>query len=163
MRLSLFSFNIFFAAVLTVVLQRSGEDTVIAAKLVQPKEPPTTPMGPEPTMDYVRRAVWGMLYVGEACTILQSPRGLAKMIEIILEVCRPFDSIASAKKTETMSMPPKRTPRTMVRVQAAGQIYEQVQFLTYIGGTVTETPDTSIRGNRQADPRMLDAHQGVPT
>ena len=51
--LSSLLFNIFFTAVLTVVIQRFGEDTVILAKLVDLKEPPTS-MGPEPAMDYVR-------------------------------------------------------------------------------------------------------------
>ena len=42
-------------------------------------------------------------------------------------------------------MPPPRTPRTMVRIEAAGQIYkQQVQSFTYLGGTVTETPDMSV-------------------
>ena len=41
-------------------------------------------------------------------------------------------------------MPPPRTPRTMVRVEAAGQIYKQVQSFTYLGGAVTETPDMSV-------------------
>ena len=58
--LSRLLFNIFFAAMLTVVLQRFSEDMVILAELVHLKEPPTS-MGPEPAMDYVRRAVWGML------------------------------------------------------------------------------------------------------
>ena len=50
-------FDIFFAAVLKVVaLRRSSEDTVILAELVHLKEPQTS-MGPEPAMDYVRRAV----------------------------------------------------------------------------------------------------------
>ena len=43
------SFNIFFAAVLNVALQRFSEDTVILAELVHLKEPPTS-MGPEPAM-----------------------------------------------------------------------------------------------------------------
>ena len=51
----------FVAAVLTVVLQRFSEEPAILAELVQLKEPPTS-LGPEPAMDYVRRAVWGMLY-----------------------------------------------------------------------------------------------------
>ena len=52
-------FNIFFAAVLTVILQRFSEDTVILAELVHLKEPPTTSMEPEPAiMDYVRRVIW---------------------------------------------------------------------------------------------------------
>ena len=39
-------------------------------------EPPTS-MGPEPAMDFVPRAVWGILHVNEACIVSRSPRGLA--------------------------------------------------------------------------------------
>ena len=56
-------FNIFFAAVVNVVLQRFSEEPAILAELVHLKETSTS-MGPEPAMDYVRRAVWGMLYAG---------------------------------------------------------------------------------------------------
>ena len=49
-------FTIFFAAVLTVVLQTFSEATVILAEVVHLKEPSTL-LGPEPAMDYVRRAV----------------------------------------------------------------------------------------------------------
>ena len=61
-------FNILFATVLTVAIQRFSEDTVILAELVDLKEP-STPMGPESAMDYARRAVWGMLYADDACII----------------------------------------------------------------------------------------------
>ena len=66
------------------------------------------------------------------------------MMEVIVEICRAYVLTVSAKKTETMCMPPPRTPRTMVRVEAAGQIYKQVQSLTYLGGAVTETPCMSV-------------------
>ena len=112
-------FNIFFAAVLTVVLQRFSEEPAILAELVHLKEPPTS-MGPEPAMDYVRRAVWGMLYADDACIVSRSPQGFAKMMEVIVEVCRAFALTVSAKKTETMCMPPPRTPRTMGQIEAAG-------------------------------------------
>ena len=79
----------FFAAGLTVALQIFSEDTVILAELVYLKELPTS-MGPEPAMDYIRRAVWGVMYVDDACIVLRSPQGLAKMIGIIVEVCRAF-------------------------------------------------------------------------
>ena len=141
--LSLLLFNISFAAVLNVVLQRSSEEPAILAELVHLKEPSTS-MGAEPAMDYVRRAVWGMLYADDACIVSRSPQGLAKMMEVIVEVCRAFALTVSAKKTETMRMPPPRTPRTMVRIEAAGQIYKQVQPFTYLGGAVTETPDMSV-------------------
>ena len=49
-------FNIFFVAVLNVFLQRFNEDPVILAEVVHLKEPSTS-MGPEPALDYVRRAV----------------------------------------------------------------------------------------------------------
>ena len=45
-------FNIFFAAVLNVVLQRFSEELAILAELVHLKEPSTS-MGPEPAMDCV--------------------------------------------------------------------------------------------------------------
>ena len=141
-------FNIFFAAALNVVLQRFSDEPAILAELVHLKKPSTS-MGSEPAMDYVRRAVWGMLYADDACIVSRSPQGLAKMMEVIVEVCRAFALAVSAKKTETMCMPPPRTPRTMVRIEAAGQIYEQVQFFTYLGGAVTETPDMSVEIARQ--------------
>ena len=61
------------------------------------KEPPTS-MGPEPAMDYVRRAVWSMLYAYDTCIVLRSPQGLAKLTEVIVEVCRAFALTMSAKK-----------------------------------------------------------------
>ena len=133
-------FNIFFAVVLTVVLQRFSEEPAIHAEMVHSKEPPTS-MGPEPAMDYVRRTVRGMLYADDACIVSRSPQGLAKMMEVIVEVCRAFALTVSMKKTETMRMPP---PRTIVQVEAAGQTYKQVQFFTYLGGAVTEVPDMSV-------------------
>ena len=50
----------------------------------------------------------------------------------------------SAKKTETMCMPPPRTLQTMVRIKAARQIYKQAQSFTYLSGAVTKTPDMSV-------------------
>ena len=122
-------FNIFFSAVLIVALQRSSEDTVILAELVHLKEPPAS-MGLESTMDYVRHAEWGMLYADDACIVSRSPQGLAKMMEDIVEICRAFALTVSVKKTETMSIPPPRTPRTMVRVEAAGKTYKHMKSLT---------------------------------
>ena len=137
-------FNIFFAAVLTVVLQRFSEEPTILAELMVHLKEPLTSMGLEPAMDYIRRAVWGMLYADDACIVSRSPQGLAKMMEVIVEVCRAF-ALTVSKKTKTMCMlPPPRTPRTMVQVEAAGQTYKPVQSFTYLGGAVTEVPDMSV-------------------
>ena len=79
-------FNIFFAVVLNVILQRFSDTPSILADLVHLKEPSTS-MGPEPAMDYVRRAVRGMLYANHACIVLRSPQRFAKMKEVIAEIC----------------------------------------------------------------------------
>ena len=115
-------FNILFATVLNIVLQRFGGEPAILPELVHLKENSTS-RGPKPAMDYVlRRAVWGMIYEDDACIVSRSPQGLAEMMEVIGEVCCAFALIVSANKAETMCMPPPRTPRTMVRIEAAGQI-----------------------------------------
>ena len=82
-------FNIFFTAVPTVVLQIFSEDTVILAELVYLKELPTS-MGSEPAVDYVRRAVWGMLYADDTRIVSRSPQGLTKMMEVIVELAEPL-------------------------------------------------------------------------
>ena len=101
-------------------------------------------------MDYVRRAVWAMLYADDACIVSRSPQGLAKMVEVIGQVCRDFALTVSAKKTEIMCMPLPCTPRMMVQVEAAGQTYKQMQSFTYLGGAVTETPDMSAARRTRA-------------
>ena len=77
--------------------------------------------------------------------------------------CRGVPSLrVSDKKTKTTCMPPHRTPQMMVRVEAAGQMYRQVQSFIYLGGAVTETPDMSVEIARRTL-ACLDAHQAVPT
>ena len=112
---------------LAVVLQKFSRDTFIVTELAHQKEPPTS-IGPEPAMDYVRRAMWGMLYAHDACIVSPSPQGLVKMMEVIVEACRAFDQTVSAKKTETICMPPLRIPRSIVRVKAAAQSTNRCNF-----------------------------------
>ena len=103
-------------------------------------------------MDYARRAVWGMRYADDAFIFSRSTQGLAKMREVIVEVCGAFALIVSAKKTETMCMPPPRKPRAMLRVVAAGKCYKQLQFFTCFGDPVTEPPDMSVEIARRTRP-----------
>ena len=85
-----------------------------------------------------------MLCTDDACIVSRSSEGLAKTMEVLVKVCRAFALTVSVKKTETMCKPPQRKPGTMVRVEAARQIYKQVQSFIYLGGTVTETPGISV-------------------
>ena len=81
-----------------------------------------------------------LLYAVNACIVSRAPQRLAKMMEVIVEVCRAFALTVSAKNTETMCMPPPRKPRTMVRVEAAGQIYEKVKLLHLPRGRRDRSP-----------------------
>ena len=75
---------------LTAVLERVSEDTVILAELVYLEEL-STPMEPEPALDYVsRRCGVCCTRMNDACIVSQSPRGLAQMVDVIVEVCRAF-------------------------------------------------------------------------
>ena len=52
--------NVFFAAILLVVLERFSKDASILADLIHLQEQPSK-VGPETVLEYVRRAIWGML------------------------------------------------------------------------------------------------------
>ena len=94
-------FKIFFAAMLLVALQWFSEDADILADLVHLKEKPEK-VGPKTALACVRRAVWGMLYVDDACIVSRLPRGLELMMAVIVKVCGVLGLTVSEKKTETM-------------------------------------------------------------
>ena len=78
-------FYIFVAIMLTVTLSLVSAGTVILVEWVHGEEPPMS-MRSEPTIDYVSRAAWDILYANNACITLRSPWGLAKMMEVIVEI-----------------------------------------------------------------------------
>ena len=134
-------FNVFFAAILRVVLERFSKDAGILADLIQPHEQPSK-VGPETALECVRRAIWGMLYADDACTLSRSPRGLGRMMAVFVEVFGAF-GLTISEKTETMCMPIPRAPATKIVFNATGQQYRQTTSFTYLGGTVTEMPNLS--------------------
>ena len=96
-------FNIFFAAVIKVVLQRFSEDDTILENLVF-LDGGSGGGADETLLDRMRRAVWGMLYADNAGTVSRSPAGLARMMTVIVEVFGAFGLAVSEKKTETLLM-----------------------------------------------------------
>ena len=100
-------FNIFFAAVIIVVLQRFAEDPLIVSDLVYLDDAPKGEDGrlmKEGTLEMVRRAVWGMLYADDAGVVSTSPRGLTRMMGVIVVACQEFGLTVSEKKTEAMHL-----------------------------------------------------------
>ena len=68
-------FNVLFAAILLVALQRFSEEADILADLAHLQEQPSK-AGPETALECSWRAIWGMLYTDDACIVSRSSRGL---------------------------------------------------------------------------------------
>ena len=64
-------FNVFFAAILLVALERLGEDAGILMDIIRLQEQPSK-VRPETALEYVQRAIWGMLYADDACIVSRS-------------------------------------------------------------------------------------------
>ena len=75
-------FNVFFAAVLHIALERFSTNADILGDLVHLDESPKG-MGPKTALDIVMRTVWGMLYADDACIVSQSPQGIAKIMSVL--------------------------------------------------------------------------------
>ena len=90
-------FNIFFAAVLLVALQRFSEDLDILADLVHLQEQQAK-VSPETSMECVCRAVWGILYADDACIVSRSPQGLERMMATLVDVFGALGLTVSEKK-----------------------------------------------------------------
>ena len=141
-------FNVFFAAVLYIALERFSRNADIFGDLVHLDESPKG-MGPETALDIVMRAVWGMLYADDACIVSRSPQGIAKMMLVFAEVFGVCGLTVSEKKTKVMTMPLPRAPVEKMRIEASGQRYNQTDSFAYLGGTVSETPGVSAEISRR--------------
>ena len=119
-------FNIFFAAIIIVVLQRFVEDLLIVSDLVYLDDAPKGEDGrprKEETLEMVQRAVWRMLYADDAGVVSTSPRGLTKMMGVIVVACQEFGLTVSEKMIEAMhlwSHPTQRRTRCELRQQGNG-------------------------------------------
>ena len=94
-------FNVFFAAILLVELERFSKDATILADLINLQEQPSK-VGPETALECVRRGFGGMLYADDACIVSRSPRGLGRMMVVFVEVFGTFGLTISESTTETM-------------------------------------------------------------
>ena len=139
---------IFFAAILLVVLERFRRDAGILADIIHLQEQPSK-VGPETALECVRRAIRGMMYANDACIVSRLSRRLGRMMAVSVEVFGTFSLAISESKTETMCMPISRAPTTNIVFNAAGQQYRQTTPFTYLGGTVTETPNLSDEIDRR--------------
>ena len=102
-----------------------------------------------------------MMYADDVCIVWRLPRRLGRMMAVFVEVFGTFGLTVSESKTETMCMPIPRAPATKIVVNATGQQYRQTTSFIYLRGTVTETPNLSVRRDQPADPRGVDGLQAL--
>ena len=71
-----------------------------------------------------------------------SPRGLARMMDVIVVACQEFGLALAEQKTKAMhlwSYP--NTASNALRVEAEGHRYKQTTEFVYLGGAVSESVD----------------------
>ena len=148
-------FNILFAAVIIVVLQRFAEDPLIVSDMVYLDDAPKGEDGrpkEEGTLEMVRRAAWGMLYGDDAGVVSTSPRGLTRMMDVMVVACQEFGLTVSEKKTEAMHLwSHPNTASNALQIEAAGQRYTQTTEFVYLGGAISESTDLDTEIKRRID------------
>ena len=88
-----------------------------------------------------------MLYADHAEAVSQSPEQLKHMVDVIIVVvCAAFDLTVSEAKTRFMCLRRKGMPETtaIFSVEAAGQVYNQMNEYLHLGGNVNHNVDLSI-------------------
>ena len=119
-------FNIFFAAVIIVVLQRLAENPLIVSDLVYLDAAPKGEDGrprKEGTLKMVRRAMWGMMYADDAVVVSTFPRGLTRMMDVIAVACQEFGRQCRRKRPRQCTcgpIPAQRRTRCDLRRQGNG-------------------------------------------
>ena len=104
----------------------------------------------EGTLKMVRRAMWGMMYADDAGMVSTSPRGLTRMMDVIVVACRKFGLTVSWKKTEAMHLSSHpSTASNALQIEAAEQRYEQTTEFVYLGGAINESADLDTEIKRR--------------
>ncbi len=148
-------FNLFFTAVLNVAVQEFMSDEQVMKDLVSIKslfdcKPSDYKKRQAKTLVLVRK-LWGLLYADDAGVVSRTQASLSKMMSAIVCTCREFGLTVSESKTETMHMRVRDGEAVAMRIEAAGQKYNQVQDFVYLGGDINDDADITfeIRRRRQ--------------
>ena len=151
--LSLLLLNIFFATVIIVVLWRFAADPMIVSNLIYLDDAPRGENGrpsEDERLEMVRRAMWRILYADDAGMMPMSPRGLTKMVDLVVVACQEFRLIVSEKKTETMHLwsDPSTSSNTL-RIESEGQRYKHTTEFVYLRGAIGESADVDTEIKRR--------------
>ena len=91
-----------------------------------------------------------MLYADDAGMVSTSPRGLTRMMNVIVVACQEFGLTVSEKKTEAKHVwSHLSTASNALRIEAAGQRYKQTTEFVYLGGAIGESADLDTEIKRR--------------
>ena len=145
--------NIFFAAVINVAFTRFKADKGIMEALVHLRKKMGAGGRGEATAgeSVIATPLWGMLYADDARVVSQAPEQLRKMMGVIVVVCVAFGLIVSEAKTAIMCLRAKGMTESTdtFSVEAAGQVYRQMNEFVYLGGNVNHHAGLSIEVDRR--------------
>ena len=83
-----------------------------------------------------------MLYADDAGVVSTSPRGLTRMIDVIVVACQKFGQTVSEKTTEVIHLwSHPSTASNAPRIEAAGQRHKYTTKFVYLGGAFNESVD----------------------
>ena len=101
-----------------------------------------------------------MLYAGKAGVVSTSPRGLTRMMDVIVVACQEFGLTVSEKKMEVMHLLSHlSTASNALRIEVAGQRYKQTTEIVYLGGAISESADLDIEIERRIGPALADVRK----
>ena len=78
-----------------------------------------------------------MMYADDACIVSWLPRGLQRIMAILVDVFGASSLTGSEKKPETVILP-NMPPATPITFTTRGQQYWQTTYFIYLGGASTE-------------------------
>ena len=146
-------FNIFFAADINLTFTRFKADKGIMDALVHLRKKRGAGGRGEATVGETVLAtpLWGMLYADDAGVVSQSPEQLRKLMAVIVVVCSAFDLTESEAETKIMCLRAKGMPESTATfsVEAAVQVYNQMNEFVYLEGNVNHNADLSIEIDRR--------------
>ena len=160
-------FNIFFAAVINVTSARFKADKGIMDALAHlRKKRGERERGEETVRESdLETPLWGMLYADDAGVVSQSPEQLRKMMGVIVVVYAAFGLIVSEAKTEIICLRAKGMPEStaIFSVEAAGQVYNQINEFVYPGGGRQPQCRPVHRGRPAHTQRMVQLSGSTPS
>ena len=131
------------------------EDPLIVSDLVYLDDAPKGEDGrprEEGTLEMARQAMWEMLYEDDAGMVSKLPRGLTRMMDVIVVACQEFGLTVSEKKTGAMHLwSNPSTASNALRIEAARQGHKQTTEFVYLGGAITESAGLDNEIKRRID------------